>query len=486
ETVEVHLCTKDLATSLASVTINPSAGTWTSHSVQLSPSVDVDEPQLAVYLKSAGTVKIDEIRISESGSLPAVNSDIKNSIRDLGVTMLCWPGGTLTDWYSWQDFAGSLISRGETRAYGYYETPALGLHEFLNLCEELSVEPLVQVNVLDSPSDNADLVEYILGSESTTQGSLRKANGRSSSWNVRYFEIGNEPVSDYGAGVKADAGSNYALLAKDVIHAMKARAASLGKTITVGVVSEAAFQMADWMVSGLSDDVDLLYNWNSQVFSDSNGLEDISGFTHGHFYSSRYYSGSEETDFVYAMTGGALLMKTVSSKIKNHTALPVWITEYHSVLEDGSNKIQTAYLKNFQSGLAVADILISMINGGIEYGCMYNLIDCNGFGMVLENSQTRYRPTGIVFKLFSVMAGEQRLAVSVDNNEEYSIITGHGNVPAGFSYPLISAAASKNSVNGKPRVILVNRDYSSDKTVTVTLESFVPGNAAVVTYSNAD
>ena len=205
-----------------------------------------------------GTVQVDEVRLSRSGSAPQVKSMVKTKIIQLGIKSLRWPGGTAVDTFDWKKAIGPRINRAEVADdFGILETPALGLHEFLDLSEEIGVIPLMQVNVLGSASDAAELVEYILGSSATPQGVIRAANGRVLPWSVAYFEIGNEPALNYTSA------ANYATLAKPIITAMKAKAGTLGKSIYISGVSEAAFQMADWLAA-----VPMLDNWNTDVFAE--------------------------------------------------------------------------------------------------------------------------------------------------------------------------------------------------------------------------
>lgn len=491
ETAEVHLQTDlniEPVTSLdfASVTVTNN-GIWTQHCITLTPSEDEPNPSLSIYLTSPGTIKIDEVRMFRTISEPAIKTTLKTAIQNLGVKSLRWPGGTLVDWFSWTDSIGPILSRGELQAYNYYETPALGLHEFLDLCEELNIEPFVMVNVLKTPEDAVNLIEYILGPSGSTQGAIRTANGRDNPWDVKYFEIGNEPVKNYGGGSVPDTGAYYASQATAIITAMKAKAESLGKTIRLGAISEPGFQMADWLVPGaINETVDMLYNWNSQVFDPNTGVTNAD-FTNGHFYSSRYYTTNPEDHFRYAMTGGALLNQTIQTKIEAVTSLPIWLTEYNIVIVEKINDkdfVHVEYLKDFQSGLAIADILMCIIERKLPGAHIYNLFDTNGFGIIKNPDTGLLRPGGLVFRLFSIMANEELLDITIDNNSTYTIATGKEIVPSGFSYPIITAIASKNSATKKTRIILLNRDYSNDITVTLVPEGFTPGEADLHRYEN--
>ncbi len=131
----IQVCLYSSAYSvLAYINATAVSGEWTRHELTLTPGSDEDNPIIGIFLTDASTVRIDEVRISQSGGEPAVSLELKTEILDLVIKALRWPGGTLGDWFIWSDSIGNRIKRGELRAYGYFETPALGLHEFLNLC----------------------------------------------------------------------------------------------------------------------------------------------------------------------------------------------------------------------------------------------------------------------------------------------------------------------------------------------------------------
>ncbi len=472
--------------------INPVLNTWTHHEISLTTDENGNSSHvLAIYLLSnndSNEILIDEVHFSETGSSPGVNNKVKERIKELGITSLRWPGGTLTDYFFWKESTGGIAERGELMTYNTLETPSLGLHEFLNLCEELNVVPLIQVNIFDSPENAADLVEYIIGTEAGVQVELRKANGRNEPWDVTFFAIGNEPSLSYtGSGLPSEAGRYYSDHSKNINSHMKNRAALFGKIIHTGGIHEPAFQIADWMESGSgSDAIDLLYFWNSQVFDPVSGIQNDVDFSNGHFYASRYWHDEAEKDYYHILSGGAVLRKTINEKVKPDTVdLPLWITEYHVTVENDSDTILTNYSLDFQSGLAIADMLISMIDIDIKNAYIHNLSQENCWGLLKYDSDWTFRPAGLVFKMLSVVAGEELLEISIDNNENYNVINGGGSVPSGFQYPVISSLATVNKINGRPRVIFLNRDYSNDHTVKVNLQNFRAGDAVQYLYNNA-
>lgn len=157
-----------------------STGTWTHARITLIPSQDAASAERLVGILGPGTVRLDEVRCSAApDGWPSVDPLILTRLGQLGARVLRWPGGRLADRFDWKGSVGSTLQRGESPdLFGGFQTPALGLDEFLQLCEALGATPMVQVNVLAPASEAADLVDYCNGSTSTPMGALRAANGR--------------------------------------------------------------------------------------------------------------------------------------------------------------------------------------------------------------------------------------------------------------------------------------------------------------------
>lgn len=487
-TPEINIFLYDSQTNIIGSAITYAQdGIWKQHELDIIVSADEPSGLFAIFLHNAGTVLLDEIRMAEKGKEPSVKQLYKNRIQELGVRALRWPGGTLADWFSWKEAIGPRISRGELRAYDHYETVSLGLHEFLNLCEELEIEPLITINIFEEPALAADLVEYILGDESTPQGVFRAANGRKQPWNVQYFEIGNEPAESYkGSGQAENAGANYAIIAKPIIAAMKAKASALGKSIFLSGIAEINFQLADWLPVLNHPLVKLIYNWNGQVFDSVSGITHSIDIVHGHYYVYREYDTDEETRYKNLMAGGTVLSRILSEKLSSLVgSYPLWITEYHVVLESGGIIYpEYTYTLDFQSGLSVADIILSMMKSGISGAFIWNLSQYGIFGITGTSGSWTVKPAGLVFQMISVSSEEEIIPVETSFNEIYTISSGKGIIPSGHSYELISVYATKNAFTGKARIFALNRDYENAHTVQITIEGLQAGSGIIYRYEN--
>lgn len=485
--------------------VSSGSSSWLRQTVTLTASADAQYPGLLVVLfqpntdSSTRTVQLDELRLFKSGISPTVKTTVKNALADMGVKSVRWPGGTLVDFFDWKSSVGTNLARGEVRAASDFQTPAFGLHEFLNLCEETGMEPVIQVNFLNGVTEAQELVEYILGAATTPQGAIRMSNGRTAPWKVKYFEIGNEPSLAYkGSETPANTQLGYIALAKPVITAVKNKALSLGKNVKVSGIIDPSYQLADWFTASAAASyatnpdpkiavVNALYYWNTAVLG-SGGLGSVSDFLDGHFYGFREYDSAmnAQQTFELVMASGATLEKTMVDKIQPLSNTPLMLTEYHLFPEDKTTKAaQVQYLHDFQSGLGIADIVFAAIRLNAEGAHLYSFAHPY-FGAVQSTDTGRLRPAGLALKMISPLAGGEKIDVSSSDAGTMTITTGSGNIPSGLSYPAVSAIAAKDVSTGKARILLLNRSFASAKTVTLTFSTGVSGDADIYTFENAD
>lgn len=153
--------------------------------------------------------------------------EVKEYMEWMQIPILRYPGGTAINFYPWWRLIDSMPGEHATRPYNtHYRADQLGndgivtsdgrmgLHEFIALCEELDIEPLLVVNVGDAyfkerPIDEAarllgaNFVRYCNDTEGEW-ADLRAANGSPEPFNVKYWQIGNENWLFEGIRYKPD------------------------------------------------------------------------------------------------------------------------------------------------------------------------------------------------------------------------------------------------------------------------------------------
>ena len=89
--------------------------------------------------------------------------DVAELVRELGVTVLRYPGGNFVSGYRWQDGIGPAADRPRRLdlAWRSIETNQVGTDEFLRWAGRLGIEPMLAVNLGTAGiREAADLVEY--------------------------------------------------------------------------------------------------------------------------------------------------------------------------------------------------------------------------------------------------------------------------------------------------------------------------------------
>ena len=83
--------------------------------------------------------------------------------RELGPTIVRYPGGNFLSGYNWEDGVGPKQQRPVRLdlAWGSTETNQFGTNEFIDWCRTAGVEPMFAVNLgTRGPDEARNLVEY--------------------------------------------------------------------------------------------------------------------------------------------------------------------------------------------------------------------------------------------------------------------------------------------------------------------------------------
>jgi alpha-N-arabinofuranosidase len=148
--------------------------------------------------------------------------DVLDLARELGVTIVRYPGGNFVSAYDWEDGVGPQKER-PTRldlAWHTIETNEMGTDEFMRWAELAGVEPMLAVNLGTRGVDAARaLVEYCNHPNGTTRSDLRATNGHPEPHAVPVWCLGNEMDGPWQIGQKT--ALEYGRLAAEAGKAMK-------------------------------------------------------------------------------------------------------------------------------------------------------------------------------------------------------------------------------------------------------------------------
>ncbi|GIH02927.1 alpha-N-arabinofuranosidase [Rhizocola hellebori] len=140
-----------------------------------------------------------------------LRTDVLALVRELGVTMVRYPGGNFVSGYRWEDGVGPVAQRPRRLepAWKSVETNEFGLAEFMRFVREVQAEPMLAVNLGTRGLQEAcDLLEYCNFPEGTALSDLRRAHGAADPYGVRlwclgnemdgFWQIGHKPAPEYG------------------------------------------------------------------------------------------------------------------------------------------------------------------------------------------------------------------------------------------------------------------------------------------------
>ncbi|OQO08375.1 putative alpha-L-arabinofuranosidase C [Cryoendolithus antarcticus] len=121
--------------------------------------------------------------------------DVIEAMQELKVPVVRYPGGNFVATYHWLDGVGPKEKRPHRPelAWAGVESNEIGTDEFMEWCEVVGTEPYLALNFGTGTLDEAlAWLEYCNSSSDTYYANLRRQNGHSKPYNVKYWALGNE------------------------------------------------------------------------------------------------------------------------------------------------------------------------------------------------------------------------------------------------------------------------------------------------------
>src|SRR3954447_9547211 len=148
--------------------------------------------------------------------------DVLDLVRDLGVTIIRYPGGNFVSGYDWEDGIGPREQRPRRLelAWKSIEPNGVGTDEFITWCRAVNTAPMLAINLGTRGIDAArDIIEYCNFSAGTLWSDKRKANGYTEPHQVKVWCLGNEMDGPWQIGAKT--AEEYGRLAAETAKVMK-------------------------------------------------------------------------------------------------------------------------------------------------------------------------------------------------------------------------------------------------------------------------
>jgi len=396
--------------------------------------------------------------VGDTSKIPntdGVRNDIIAALKELKIPNLRWPGGCFADTYHWKDGIGPREDRPTIVNKwwgGVTEDNSFGTHDFLNLCEVLETEPYLSGNVgSGTVQELADWVQYTNFGGKSPMSDLRKKNGRTEPWKVKFWGIGNEA---WGCG------------------------GNMTPEYYSGEYRKYATFMSDWentgglfrIASGANSGD---YNWTEVLMKNIPGNM-LGGVALHHYSVIDWGNKSDAVDFVeeqyFKTMREALKMEELVTKHgaimdkydpEKKVALIVdeWGGWYD--VEKGTNP-GFLYQQNTMRDAMIAGATLNIFNNHADRVRMANLAQAvNVLQAVILTDEAKMilTPTYHVMNMYKVHQDAQLLPVTFDS-PMYTY--------EGKSLPAISASASKDK-SGAVHISLVNIDAKKENKIAIDL-----------------
>jgi alpha-N-arabinofuranosidase len=148
--------------------------------------------------------------------------DVLRLTRELGITLVRYPGGNFLSGYNWEDGVGPVDQRPKRLDLAWFATEpnTFGTNEFVDWCRVADVEPLFCVNLgTRGPDDARRLVEYCNHLGGTALSELRRKHGHAQPHGIKLWGLGNEEDGPWQIGEKT--AYEYGRIAKETAKLMR-------------------------------------------------------------------------------------------------------------------------------------------------------------------------------------------------------------------------------------------------------------------------
>ncbi len=197
--------------------------------------------------------------------------DVLDLTRELGVTVVRYPGGNFVSGYRWEDGVGDPEKR-PVRLEGAWhsiETNRFGLHEFADWAERAGVEIMEAVNLgTRGVAEAADLLEYANHPRGTELSDRRRANGRDEPFDITLWCLGNEMDGPWQIGHKT--ADEYGRLAAETARMMRFVDHRV-ELVVAGSSGAAMPTFGEWERTVLSHTADLVDHISLHAYYEENG-----------------------------------------------------------------------------------------------------------------------------------------------------------------------------------------------------------------------
>ena len=389
--------------------------------------------------------------------------DVLDLTRELGVSVVRYPGGNFVSGYRWEDGIGPVAERPIRRDLAWHslETNEVGIDEFMRWARKADVEVMYAVNLGTRGVQEAlDLHEYVNHPDGTQLSQLRVDNGAKAPYGITMFCLGNEMDGPWQTGHKT--AHEYGRLAVETARALRKADPDL-ELVACGSSNSSMPTFASWE----SEVLELAYDAVDYISAHAY-YEPIDGDI-----DSFLASAVDMDHFIHSIVSAAdTVGATLKSKKKIQISFDEWNVWYLSRFDAAQETtwqvaprvIEDHY--NVADAVVVGSLLISLLRHSdrVTAACQAQLV--NVIAPILTEPggpawrQTIFHPFAITSRLAKGDVLRVELTSPTYDTARYGEV------------PVLDAVATHDPETGAVAVFAVNRDTAEPIDLAVSLGSF--------------
>jgi alpha-N-arabinofuranosidase len=389
--------------------------------------------------------------------------DVIDLVREMGVTIVRYPGGNFVSGYRWEDGVGPLSERPVRLdpAWRSIESNQVGLGEFARWAQLAEVETMLAVNLgTRGVQEAVDLLEYANHPGGTQLSDLRRSHGAKEPFDIRIWCLGNEMDGPWQTGHKT--ATEYGRLAAETARAMRMLDPTL-ELVACGSSNAAMPTFGAWESEVLGLSLDQIDHVSAHAYYE------LTDGDLGSFLASA-------VDLDYMINSVVATADATAARLRSRKKVMVsfdeWNVWYQSGLADCIPTDWTSAPRISEEAYTVTDavvvgsLLISLLrhNDRVSAACQAQLVNAI--------APIRAEPTGPAWRqsTFHPFALTSRLA----QGEVLELnLRGPSYTSAKYGeVATLDAVATHDRERGEVTVFVVNRDQADTAALTVGLRPF--------------
>ncbi|ADI10533.1 alpha-L-arabinofuranosidase [Streptomyces bingchenggensis BCW-1] len=389
-----------------------------------------------------------------------LRTDVLELIRELGVTVIRYPGGNFVSGYKWEDGVGPVDERPRRLdlAWRSTETNRFGLGEYIDFLRKVDGEPMMALNLgTRGVAEALELQEYANHPSGTALSDRRAAHGDKDPYNIRLWCLGNEMDGPWQTGHKT--AEEYGRLAAETARAMRQIDPDV-QLVACGSSSQSMPTFAEWEATVLQEAYDLVDYISLHAY-----YEELDGDRDSFLASAVDMESFIENVVATCDHVGARL----KSKKKINLSFDEWnvwyLTRFHGAEPPNWDEAPRLLEDNYSVTDAVVfgSLLIALLRHAdrVTVACLAQLVNVIAPIMTEPGGPAWKQTTFFPFAQASRHGRGRVLQVNVDSPTHETAKYGE--------VPLLHATAVVDEETGEVTVFAVNRDQTRPLPLEVDL-----------------